>query len=140
MIEIYQTSCSIFNWRTMEKLEIILSLSGTIMSFIITLIVVIIKLNKWKKNYQSLEEETRINDLVDELMSIAETFNNYLGNEKKEYVITKLNQFAIENNIDFDKEKLDERIEKLIKLSKNVNYKKNNNNDLKFELGKKDKE
>ena len=67
-------------------------------------------------------------------------FNNYLGNEKKEYVITKLNQFAIENNIDFDKEKLDERIEKLIKLSKNVNYKKNNNNDLKFELGKKDKE
>lgn len=139
MIEIYQTSCSIFIWRTMEKLEIILSLSGTIMSFIITLIVVIIKLDKWKKNYQSLEEETRINDLVDELMSIAETFNNYLGNEKKEYVITKLNQFAIENNIDFDKEKLDERIEKLIKLSKNVNYKKNNN-DLKFELGKKDKE
>lgn len=122
----------------MEKLEIILSLGGTLISFIITLIVVIIKLIKWKKNYKSLEEEKELYDLVDDLMSIAETYNNYLGKEKKEYVITKLNQFAIENEIDFDKEKVDERIEKLIKLSKNVNYKKTNTNDLRFELGKKD--
>lgn len=122
----------------MEKLEIILSLGGTVISFIITLIVVIIKLIKWKKNYKSLEEEKELYDLVDDLMSIAETYNNYLGKEKKEYVITKLNQFAIENEIDFDKEKVDERIEKLIKLSKNVNYKKTNTNDLRFELGKKE--
>lgn len=122
----------------MEKLEIILSLGGTVISFIITLIVVIIKLIKWKKNYKSLEEEKELYDLVDDLMSIAETYNNYLGKEKKEYVMTKLNQFAIENEIDFDKEKVDERIEKLIKLSKNVNYKKTNTNDLRFELGKKE--
>ena len=122
----------------MEKLEIILSLGGTVISFIITLIVVIIKLIKWKKIYKSLEEEKELYDLVDDLMSIAETYNNYLGKEKKEYVITKLNQFAIENEIDFDKEKVDERIEKLIKLSKNVNYKKTNTNDLRFELGKKE--
>lgn len=122
----------------MEKLEIILSLGGTVISFIITLIFVIIKLIKWKKNYKSLEEEKELYDLVDDLMSIAETYNNYLGKEKKEYVITKLNQFAIENEIDFDKEKVDERIEKLIKLSKNVNYKKTNTNDLRFELGKKE--
>ena len=37
---------------------------------------------------------------------IEETYNNYLGKEKKEYVMTKLNQFAIENEIDFDKEKV----------------------------------
>ena len=60
-------------------------------------------------------------DAVAPLMEIAETFTNYSGEEKKEYVMTKVNQFAIENGIRFDSQAVSNKIEELIGLSKNVN-------------------
>ena len=54
-------------------------------------------------------------------MEIAESFANYSGEEKKEYVITKVNQFAIENGIKFDLQMVTEKIEEMIELSKKVN-------------------
>ena len=54
-------------------------------------------------------------------MEIAEQFTNYSGEEKKEYVMTRVNQFALENKIKFDSEAVNEKIEELIGLSKKVN-------------------
>ena len=50
----------------------------------------------------------------------------YLCDEKKEYVLTRINQLAIENGINFDVKAISDKIEELIKLSKEVNYKKTN--------------
>ena len=51
----------------------------------------------------------------------AEAFVNYSGAEKKEYVLTKANRFAIENKIPFNETELSDKIEELIILSKEVN-------------------
>lgn len=53
----------------------------------------------------------------------AEQFKNYTGKEKKNYVLTKMNQFSIENGIKFSSEFISEKIEEIISLTKNVNTK-----------------
>ena len=57
-------------------------------------------------------------------MEIAENFSNYSGEEKKQFVLTKVNQFAIENGLKFDAETTAAQVEKLIELSKKINAKK----------------
>ena len=48
---------------------------------------------------------------------------NYSGAEKKEYVMTKINQYALENHIKFNQEEISKRIEELVALTKEVNVK-----------------
>ncbi len=48
---------------------------------------------------------------------------HYSGEEKKEYVMTKANRYAIENDIAFDEDAVSEKVEELITLSKEVNAK-----------------
>lgn len=107
----------------MENLELILSLLGTSASLVFTMIIVIIKFIRCRKTSHSLEDEYELYNSISKLMEIAEEFTNYSGEEKKEFVITKLNQFAIENCLKFDVNKASNKIEELIMLSKNVNYK-----------------
>ena len=45
------------------------------------------------------------------------------GEEKKEYVMTKANRYAIENGIAFDETAVSDKVEELIALSKEVNAK-----------------
>jgi hypothetical protein len=71
-------------------------------------------------------------------MTIAESYYNYLGEEKKAYVLTKLNQYALDNGITFDEEKASQKIEELIALSKNVNYQNTTKSEFSTLLGKKD--
>ena len=53
----------------------------------------------------------------------AEKFINYTGIEKKNYVMTRLNQYAIANDIKFDQEEISNKIEELVELTKQVNKK-----------------
>lgn len=59
----------------------------------------------------------------------AESFINYSGEEKKEYVLTKLNRYALENNIFFDNEVIEAKIEEYIRLTKTVNTGKPKNSN-----------
>ena len=65
-----------------------------------------------------------LDDAVAPLMEIAEGFTNYSGEEKKQFVLTKVNQFAIENGLKFDAEETAAKVEKLINLTKKINTKK----------------
>lgn len=105
----------------MENLELILSLAGTALSLFIACVLFIVKLIRGYVTKNKLKNSYILLDAVGPLMEVAETFTNYSGEEKKEYVITKVNQFAIENNIKFDLKTVTEKIEELIALSKNVN-------------------
>lgn len=105
----------------MENLEWILSLAGTVLSLIIVCITFIVKLVQNIKARGKDKAQTELLDAVGPIMEIAETFINYSGEEKKEYVMTKINQYAIENGIAYDASLISEKIEELIALSKQVN-------------------
>lgn len=105
----------------MENLELILSLAGTALSLFIACVLFIVKLISGYMTKKKLKNSYVLLDAVAPLMEIAETFTSYSGEEKKEYVLTKVNQFAIENGINFDLQAVTKKIEELIELSKKVN-------------------
>lgn len=109
-----------------ENFELFLSLAGTIFSLVIACIIFIIKIIKIIKSKKQIMNSALLEEAVPQLMGIAERFCNYSGDEKKEFVMTKINQFAIENGFKFEAETISNKIEEFIKLSKEVNYRKTN--------------
>lgn len=100
-----------------QVLEFILKYWESIVSIVvafgtaITSLIVCIKNKQWNK----------LKTFVQECITTAETFKNFTGEEKKEYVITKANQYAISKGIKFDTEKVSNLIEDLVTLTKQVN-------------------
>lgn len=107
----------------MGNAEVILSLAGTAFSLFITCLVFTVKLVKTVKDKKNMSSVTLLDGALAPLMEIAEKFLNYSGEEKKQFVLTKINQFAIENGLKFDAETTTEKIERLIELTKQVNAK-----------------
>ena len=95
----------------LDNYELYLSIAATIISLIFE---------------TKLQDDADLLDAVAPIMQIAESFTNYSSAEKKEYVLTRINQLAIENGINFDVKAISDKIEELIKLSKEVNYKRTN--------------
>lgn len=107
----------------MENFELILSLAGTAFSLFVACIIFIIKIVQAIRSKKQTINATLLEEAIPPLMEIAEKFQNYSGKEKKEYVMTKINQFAIENKLHFDANTISDKIEQLIKLTKEVNAK-----------------
>lgn len=95
----------------MENLELIVSLAGTALSLFIACILFIVKIIRGYITKKKLKNSYVLLEAVAPLMEIAEQFTNYSGEEKKEYVMTRVNQFALENKIKFDSEAVNEKIE-----------------------------
>lgn len=108
----------------MENVEVVLSLAGTAFSLLITCLIFVVKLVKTVKDKKRMQNCNYLDEAVAPLMEIAESFSNYSGEEKKQFVLTKVNQFAIENGLSFDVKATAEKVEKLIDLSKKINVKK----------------
>ena len=70
----------------MNKIKIIISLLATTLSLLFTSSLSLFKFINSKK----------LNKKIIDLMKIAKEFTNYSGIEKKEYVLTKLNQLSID--------------------------------------------
>lgn len=107
----------------MEDLKIILSLAGTILGLIITSLTFLVKFINNVKAKKIAEQAIEISNAILPFIKEAEKFTNFSGAEKKEYVLTKANQFALVNNILFDEDKISEKIEELVTLTKTVNAK-----------------
>lgn len=105
----------------MENLQTVFSLITTALGLFVTTLTFLIKFIKNAKARRLAEQMISIANAVVPYIEQAELFTHYTGAEKKEFVITKANQFAIENGIEFDAEKVSEKIEELIKLTKSVN-------------------
>ena len=105
----------------MENLELIISLASTTFGFILTTATFLGKFIKNAKLKKVAQSTIEICNTLIPYIEQAETFVNYTGEEKKEFVITKAKQYAIEHNINFDEELISNEIEELVKLSKNVN-------------------
>ena len=108
----------------MENFEVVLSLAGTALSLLITSIIFVVRLVTAVREKRNMQSSSFLYETVAPLMEIAENFSNYSGEEKKQFVLTKVNQFAIENGLKFDAETTAAQVEKLIELSKKINAKK----------------
>lgn len=105
----------------MENLEVILSLSGTILSLFAASVTFLVKLIRSVRARVKEKGETALLEAVAPLVEMAEELENCSGAEKKEYVLTKVKEYATKNGIEFDAEKVSDKIEALVKLSKQVN-------------------
>lgn len=100
-----------------QVFEFILKYWESIVSIIVAIVSAIISLIYCIKN----KKWNKLKAFVQECITTAETMKNFTGEEKKEYVITKANQFAISKGIKFDTEKVSNLIEELVTLTKQVN-------------------
>lgn len=114
----------------MEYLATILSVAGTALGLLITTITFLLKFINNAKAKKIAENIIKIGNAVLPYIKEAETFANYNGAEKKEYVMTKANQFAIANGIDFDADAVAVKIEELVKLTKSVNAREKDKNKI----------
>jgi len=105
----------------MENLSLILSTIATAVGFLVTTLTFLLKFIKNAKAKKIAENVITIGNAIIPYIEQAESFINYSGAEKKEFVMTKANQFAINNGIDFDAGLVSAKIEELVKLSKEVN-------------------
>lgn len=105
----------------MENLEIIISIASTALGLLITTVTFIGKFVTNAKAKKAMENIVKIGNAVIPYIEEAETFVHYTGEEKKQYVLTKANRFAMDNNIKFDEQAVSERIEELVTLTKQVN-------------------
>ena len=105
----------------MENIQLILSLAGTTLSLLVACVTFVIKLAGSIRRRVREEGAAVLMNAVAPIVEIAEGFRNYSGAEKKEYVLTKVNQFAIENSIEFDAQSVSDKIEQLVELSRQVN-------------------
>lgn len=112
--------------KFLNNFELCISVIAAFFCLLTVLIVCITRMVKAVKAKTKLQDDADLLDTVAPIMQIAESFTNYSGAEKKEYVLTRINQLAIENGINFDVKAISDKIEELIKLSKEVNYKKTN--------------
>lgn len=107
----------------MESLEVILSLAGAALGLLVTAATFIVKFLKKSKAKKVADQVIEICNAILPYIEQAEKFIHYTGEEKKEYVMTKANQYALENGIEFDSEYIGDKVEELIGLTKQVNAK-----------------
>lgn len=117
-----------------ETVELGVKLLGYVSLGITIIIAVVIKVKTAKKNNLNEEEKAKLekwvkraeqlNQIQKEIMSyipLAEQFVNFESKDKKEWVLTKANQFCLNNGIPYDDDKATEILEHAIDLTKSVN-------------------
>jgi len=105
----------------MENLELIISLSSAVLGLIVTTVTFLAKFIKNAKLKKVAQQTIELCNILLPYIEQAEKFVNYSGEEKKEFVMTKAGQYAIEHNIKFNEELVSNEIENLVQLSKHVN-------------------
>lgn len=128
----------------MEPQTIIAIISSIASFLLVTLIPSIIALVKYCKNYKNAktdaEKEAIYNDMLNEvnnlIASAEETYKKVdavlkqtcgtgSGELKKEYVMSRLQTYCSEKNVQFDRDYWSKKIDEIVALTKSVNTKSN---------------
>lgn len=105
----------------MEKIEQIIIIAANCLGLLATFTGFLIPLVKNVKAKNKLVALNKLTSTLQTLIIEAEEFTNFTGTEKKEYVMTKANRYAIKNRIPFDEQLVSDKVEDLVALSKEVN-------------------
>lgn len=107
----------------MANLEWIISLASAVIGLIAAVATVAVKYAKNAKVKKAAEKALEVCGVLIPFVEEAETFTHYSGAEKKAYVMTKVGQFNLRQNLVMDEEFVSEMIEEYIRLSRRVNAK-----------------
>lgn len=105
----------------MEAIKEIIIIASFVVGLITTATGFLIPLVKNRKAKKALEALNSIAGQIQPLVVEAERFVNYTGAEKKQFVLTKINDFAIKNKIPFDEAAASTLIEEIVATTKQVN-------------------
>lgn len=105
----------------METIYQIITIVSVAVPLLITALTFILKFIGTAKSKKLAENIQKIGDAVIPFIKKAEEFTHYTGLEKKEFVMTQATKFAVENGIKFNAEDISNKIEELVKLTKEVN-------------------
>lgn len=105
----------------LENIKEILAIAVTSLSLVITLLTFIAKNSKNIKLRKIANNLLKITNEVNNFVVLAEEFTNYNGNDKKEWVTTKVKEYCITNNIKYNEEDISNAIENAVLISKRVN-------------------
>lgn len=105
----------------MDRLQQIITIISTVMGVIVTATGFLIPLVKNQKTKRALAAINKIVATIQPLVIDAEKFSQYSGEEKKQYVLTRVNDFCIKNNIVFDEAQVSALIEQIVATTKLVN-------------------
>jgi ABC-type uncharacterized transport system fused permease/ATPase subunit len=105
----------------LDFIQDIVKIAAVALPAIITATGYIAANSKNKKLKQAAENLNKVSKAAQIYVADAEQFLNYSGTEKKQWVLTKINQYAIENKIPYDAETVANVVEEIVTLSKKVN-------------------
>ena len=103
------------------SIQEILTLIGSILPLLIAFLTFLVKFIKNEKAKKVLNCTLKLAETIQPLIVEAEKFTHFSGEEKKQYVLTKANQFAIDHKLKFDQEKVSVMIDELVDTTKKVN-------------------
>ena len=106
---------------TMETLRLVLTIAGLVLVLLTSIITFIAKNSKNKKVAKAATNLLAVIGATRQFVTEAESLLNFSGENKKEWVMTKVNQFCISKGIVYDEKKVDEILEDYITFSKEVN-------------------
>ena len=113
----------------MEEIRMYVSYITPILTIICSFLIFLKNKIKKKQVSKMVEKTEELMKRIIPYIEEAERFTNFSGEEKKEYVMTKLKGYAINFGIDFDENSISNKVEELIELSKKVNTFKDENKE-----------
>lgn len=113
----------------MEEIKMYVSYITPILTIICSFLIFLKNKIKKKQVSKMVEKTEELMKRIIPYIEEAERFTNFSGEEKKEYVMTKLKGYAINFGIDFDENSISNKVEELIELSKKVNTFKDENKE-----------
>lgn len=99
----------------------ILTIVGLVCALLATIVTAISKNCKNSKIAKKATSLLTIIESAQQFIEQAEKMTGFTGENKKEWVVTKICQFCISKNINYDEETIDNVVEELISFSKQVN-------------------
>lgn len=105
----------------MEKMEQIIAVLGSAITLIAALLTFVIKFLKSSKAKRIAEQALKLTEILQPLIVEAEKFVHYSGEEKKQFVLTKVNQYSLENRIRFSSEVVGKQIDEVLLTTTKVN-------------------
>lgn len=99
----------------------VIKLAAVTLPFIITATTYIAANSKNKRAKKVAENVNKIAKAAQTYVTDAEQFIHYSGTEKKTWVLTKINQYAIQAGIPFDEDQASGIVEDIVTITKKVN-------------------
>lgn len=114
----------------MDTFDFILTVLTSAVPLLIALLTFVIKFVKNKKANNVLKKTLLLTEALQDYIVEAEAFKNYTGIEKKQFVLTKANQFSIDHKIKFDELAVSDMVDQLVGVTKKVNMRDKDRIDL----------